>query len=620
MKLVKFLVFALLSLIPCVAHASAANIYVGNVATGNGSGSSCGNALGVSFLDSPSNWGAGSSQVGPGTIVHLCNAITRAGGSSGILTHGNGTALNPIEIFFETGAIIQAPYFGNVCQFTWSGDGTDIDDNCFSSGVCTLNCNAGIEIENDFIVVDGGTNGIIQSTNNGSAYSPQAVAGSGTAGGAQQPNQGVYVGPHQGIKVRNLKIQHIYDNSGTGQTADCYVDQHVGLPCDSGGVASWDISIAQGSTYVSVCNNYLYDARIAVTMNGQPVANNAVDPNCQSNTFVNGLNVFLNTTDKHAWQMSLTNNGDTHDETANIYANQYGSQTNWFGPMSAYHEDGIIMQPYGGVANIYVYLFNNWFSGDLTGSNTTAEIFVSAIGSGSDAILTGFNNLITAPNPTVNPPCCAVVFGGGSSTSSHAEQLYNNTFDVYDIDWWFYGAPNVPFLMKNNLHRLGNLNGEAGTIWYYIPDGPQNYAQFAGTDRNLYFLTPGGANFGQAWNITGAELQTLSSWQSASGLDANSVNADPLLDSTWHLSSASSPAIGLGANLTSLCSGGAPALAYLCYDKPATVGVGGSVQGFLRPSSGGWTNGVYNYISNTPAPTPAFCPQCFAFLEPINRR
>ena len=84
--------------------------------------------------------------------------------------------------------------------------------------------------------------------------------------------------------------------------------------------------------------------------------------------------------------MSVSNAGQSGDETINIYANKFGSSTNWFGPSDTYHEDGIIFQAQAGGGNVYDYVFNNDFTGSLTGGNTTAEIFLTlGRGTGSGA-------------------------------------------------------------------------------------------------------------------------------------------------------------------------------------------------------------------------------------------
>ena len=144
-----------------------------------------------------------------------------------------------------------------------------------------------------------------------------------------------------------------------------------------------------------------------------------------------------------------------------------------------------------------------------------------------------------------------------------------------------------------------------------------HYSQYTG-DYNLFWWTGtiSGSYWGPNWNWDGSSPDpfgpsantSLSTWQTncsgggGTGCDSSSAYSDPAVDSTYHFSS-SSPATGMATNLTSLCSGGAPALAYLCYDKPVNTGVGGSVYGNARPSSGAWDAGPYNHTSSTPTVT-----------------
>ena len=69
------------------------DIYIGQNASGSGNGSSCANARAASFFNSGGNWGSGATQIGPGTVVHLCGNIT-----SGLTFQGDGTSGNPVIV------------------------------------------------------------------------------------------------------------------------------------------------------------------------------------------------------------------------------------------------------------------------------------------------------------------------------------------------------------------------------------------------------------------------------------------------------------------------------------------------------------------------------------------
>jgi hypothetical protein len=131
----KKVIFVLCFVFTAVSLAHANDIYIAQSAAGANSGSSCSNAHSVGWLNSSSNWGTGSAQVGPGDTVHLCGVI-----SSPITFYGSGTSSAPITLLFESGASMQAPVW-NPAAITLNGQ--------------------------SWIVINGGANGQIFDTNSG---------------------------------------------------------------------------------------------------------------------------------------------------------------------------------------------------------------------------------------------------------------------------------------------------------------------------------------------------------------------------------------------------------------------------------------------------------------------
>ena len=74
------------------AFASASNIYIAQTAAGSADGTDCADAYAYTFFNTASNWGSGSSQIGPGTTVHLCGTITVPLNNSGLIVHGAARA------------------------------------------------------------------------------------------------------------------------------------------------------------------------------------------------------------------------------------------------------------------------------------------------------------------------------------------------------------------------------------------------------------------------------------------------------------------------------------------------------------------------------------------------
>ena len=107
-----------------------ADIYIAQNVTGSNTGQSCADALSDRFNDA-ANWGSGATQIGPGAIVHLCGSI-----SGNLTVQGSGTRGAPVTVFFERDAKLSQPAGGPFL---------------------TMN-------NKEFILVDGGANGVIENT------------------------------------------------------------------------------------------------------------------------------------------------------------------------------------------------------------------------------------------------------------------------------------------------------------------------------------------------------------------------------------------------------------------------------------------------------------------------
>lgn len=120
-------------------------LYVAQDSAGQDTGVDCADAHAVSWFNDASSWGSSTGRIGPGTIVHLCGVIDVPAGTTGLTVQGSGTSSAPITIFFEPGAVLESPYFPT--------------NNYNEAALVMMN--------QSWIVVDGGTNGVIQDTLNG---------------------------------------------------------------------------------------------------------------------------------------------------------------------------------------------------------------------------------------------------------------------------------------------------------------------------------------------------------------------------------------------------------------------------------------------------------------------
>src|ERR1017187_3091595 len=135
-----------------------------------------GNEHAMTWLNNSANWGSGGSQVKPGDTVHLSGTIT-----SPLTAQGSGTLASPITIHFESGAQMSAPTLSSYA--VW------------------------INLDNQSnIVVDGGVNGVIQLTDNGTI-----AANHGTMDYDNSGISGVHAYPGDNIVVKNLIISNLYN-------------------------------------------------------------------------------------------------------------------------------------------------------------------------------------------------------------------------------------------------------------------------------------------------------------------------------------------------------------------------------------------------------------------------
>jgi hypothetical protein len=522
------------------AFGSAANAYVTSSGGAVGNCPSGATTFTPAQFNSSANWGSGTSQIGPGTTVLICGTFTIPANTSGFTTQGNGTSSSPIIILFDTGAVVQSATPGQL------------------PGGCPT-CLGLITVNNSDIIVDGQNTGMIQSTST-AAGQPSGCASNGCLG--------IDIRDVSNVIIRNLTIQHIYNNNPAGS--------------GSAGFYTGDIFIETGATGIEICNNTLNNAHTGIWSdttgsNSSPPA--ATQASCNSNTFAAGTNYFLNTISDHGWAISL--NGGSG--APNVYNNALTSWTNWGNQADAtYHTDGIITYS-DGATKISPYIFNNSFIGDLGTASATGMIFCTYNGSNGGSSCTVFNNVFVGQGVCATGQCAAVYIHAGSIGPNY---FYNNTFVNFGVaDLYVESDMSMNLSVENQIF----LGCSACVTWGYSKNDT-NYTNLLVWDHDAgYTLNPGG----------GYNSNTFSQWQSM-GFDTNGAYGNPNISSAPpYTLSAGSSAIGLGANLTSSCSG---VLTALCKGAPQTFGAGGSCgSGCLsRAGSGAWDAGAYPYTALAP--------------------
>ena len=458
--------FALLVILTILSAGvcKANDIYLAQNATGSADGSSCGSAKAISFFNSSGNWGTGSSQIGPGDTVHLCGTITGSAGSTALTFQGSGNSSSPITVLFESGAGLTAPY--------WSAQG----------GINTNGQN--------YLTIDGGSNGYMTASANGSGKT------------YQQDTKGIFIGGCTGCVVKNLTISNMFvHTSGTtgGNSTSIYLT---------------------GGKNNTVTGNTIHDARWCVFY-VYPAGSSATSDTAITNNTIYNCDHGISAGD---------GNGGAKLTNFTISGNVIHDMVNWDEPTDSFHHDYIHVWAVGGGSVITgLQIFNNYFYGD-PGQNHTALINVETQSGNTNDGAMLYNNVLTNSSSAHIPPY-GYISSGGTNIS-----LYNNTIVGSSTS---QGAANECFYLGGTNYKIVNNTCQNVGLFLYLP--PKGSVAVA-NNNNWY---QGGGYF------AGGTVLNLSAWKTLCQCDANSTTSNPNLDSSFKPQSNSS-ILKAGANLSSL--------------------------------------------------------------------
>ena len=483
---------------------AAADIYIAQNATGAGSGTNCANAQAVAWFNVSTNWGSGAGQIGPGTVVHLCGTFTGAPGSTMLATQGNGAAGSPITLLFEAGAVLTSPY--------WNA----------SSGAITCNGNS-------YITIDGGSNGIIQNSDDGN-----------NGQGNDQQSGAMEISQCNNIIVKNLTIHNIYIQQ----------PQHVYANC-SARVDSFAISV-DGGSHIRVTNNVIDHVRIGTGIGAGPVAGTDFEVDHNTYTYV----------EVHTAVAS----GSLPHTNFRIHDNHFGTGAYIYdNPLNCYHHEAFHGFGSGSPYPDQIFIYNNlvdgiWGTND-SGQHITAGFFTEFVG---PTVIYANNVIDFSTGGVGNEPDNGFIFckGDGSVDGNNHCEAYNNTF----ISQGTFGTSFEAQLGSSQMQFQNNLVVGA--------DGPDAGGDYWAVkpNNNGYYTTaawhiPGGATNWAGWQGYGSDVN-------GTGSAGNPGTYAPVA----YVPPAGSLALRLGANLTSKCS----IYSWLCFDK----------NGNPRPASGAWVAGA----------------------------
>ncbi len=459
-----FLTVTVVALTGGLVRASSNNIYIAQSMAGANNGQDCADAYAYTFFNTPGNWGTNAGLIGPGTTVHLCGTFTAPAGADSFLQfQGSGLAGNPVTLFFENGAILQSPYFGSV------------------AGAIDTNGNTNLTI-------NGGTNGVLQNTANGTKLAHQ------------QNSYGIEMAGCNSCVVENLTIANMY--------------VHAGL-ADSGDVQAIPIRMLDGNNITIGPNNTIHDGRFCLLY-----AYGATDSN---------LTILGNTIYNCDHGVAVGNNPTGTLTTVVVHDNIFHDWTNWDDTMDYYHHNAVHIWAVaaGGTIN-GVSVYNNYMYGDV-GIHATAILFLEA---NSGGVMTGanvFNNVFNSTNAADNAGEGLVDVQPGNCG------IYNNTFQT---------ALNTNASIGLHLYSAGCsvVNNIFNVIW--VPIFPEAGAKFQTSDYNDF------SSF-NSFDYQGTFVNSLPAWRAACSCDSHSITGNPKLGSNFR-PPANSPVVGTATNLTSL--------------------------------------------------------------------
>lgn len=399
-----------------------ADYYVGQSATGNGSGSNAQNSHSAAW--------AGSAKFNPGDVIHLVGSVTSLSISS------NGTATNPITLYFEPNARLSSP----------------------ASDLLNITNRSGL-------VIDGGQNGVIENTDNGTALKNHVAT------------KGINASGISNVTIKNLTIRNLYVHTSP---ADSSIDFTTGGGIYANGYGPG--IIVQNCSFSDIC--------WCMTMFGSAGGSLSVD-RCSFLNYDHGIGGVA------AFSGALSGFSVTNSH--------FGSTANWDTTANTYHHDGIHTFWGNGSSGIpKAVISGNTFDGDW-GINNTAHLFFEQ----------NYN--------THNPAEAAGWIISNNVHNQNPKNYLNNGFmvmigDAATITGNTYNGSSVALSQGVSISGKGatfTKNTLSGLNRFVDASLPFNVANF-----NTYASPVPSGN--TPFRYQGASVNTFQDWQKATGQEANS--------------------------------------------------------------------------------------------------
>lgn len=476
MVLTAFLFVAL----PCWGQAANAFLTPTGSATGNCTGSPI---FTPALFNTASNWGTGKSQIGAsatlGTTVLICGNFVGAAHGSLLTVQGNGNSTHPITLKFDTGAVMQAPYWG------------------WGSGAISTN-------GHEFIVIDGnGRAGTIENTSNGTPGSALCLSGSCAF---QQPSTLIQLGgnttaSNANITIKNLNLIDVYmrarNDAWPGCPTSCMNNTQINAVYVGGDGTAGPVTIT---------GNLIHDVAWAINSTGNGCAG--------------GCNIYRNEIYNfdHGYAGGLNSNANDYMSGVSFHDNHVHDPANWDDPNNENHHDGVHLYANFGngtmtATNIQIY--GNLFDGNW-GNHFTAQLFCqfTAATASSSGVVVARNVFWMANAPAAgNGLSTCVTKGAGTA-------YYNNTFVCNpDVAIHMYAlSPQSAAAAPNNAQDVEN------NVFVNCPVPIANNRSTPWSVGHWDHNTAENVNKG--WQIGSTFYTTLAAWQAACGCDLTGSQAN----------------------------------------------------------------------------------------------
>jgi hypothetical protein len=441
-------------------------IYVAQTATGSGSGADASDCKSIASINTTWTGAAGDT-------VHLVGTFTTE-----LTVGGGGAAGNPVTILFEPNAKFSAPYWPTAW---WGGGAITVG----TSGWGT-----------PYVTIDGGSNGVIEATDNGTSLTYQTNA------------IGISAASCKNLTIQNLTIRNMYVRTGSTEK-------------NGNGVAIQSRCIAGNVTDLTVSNCIITEANIGIDSD--------YGDSCSNYTFI------ANTITRVNWGGRCGDrNSSSHMTNLVVAKNVFNTFTNWNETATdLFHHNGFYAWAESGGHLSGVRVYGNLIGPNFGNQYCTSGVFFS--GRISDILV--YNNVF---KENANDAPANGLITGGFGNGYGGMQIYNNTFIGHGVGQAInIGAGNGLYTVKNNL---------ASGVVTFISDG-YNASSTLVCDYNLGY----NLNLSQAFSVSATDtssFNTFAQWRNF-GFDLHGLNANPNLDPNY-IPQAGSPAIGAGTNLSGI--------------------------------------------------------------------